>query len=546
MFYWFLKFIALGPVLKLVFRPHADGVENVPTEGPAILASNHLSYADWLFMPLVVPRKVSFVAKAEYFTSPGIKGWLQKTFFSGTGNIPIDRAGADAAAGALLSAKRVLGQGELFGIYPEGTRSHDGRLYRGKTGIARLALETGVPVIPVAVVGTDVVAPPGKKFGRWTRPHVRFGKPLDFSRYAGLENDRFILRSITDEIMYEIMRLSGQEYVDMYATRAKEESKKSDSAKGDEQRKPAVGVLKAAVTGSGTSVRAVVAVENRMFRALAVLRVVVLVNAVGLIAYRNNYDHPVAGWCCVAVMIGWTAYAIVTYAKPTRRTVRLTVADLGIAVGLLVATPYVKGEWFNATIPGFWIMGALLAWAVRYGWRGGLVAAVVLGGTDRLIRSDFDQGNYGYVFLIVLGGPIVGYLVESLQQMAAERDLAEREAAAATERARLARVVHDGVLQVLALVQRRGSELGGEAAELGRLAGEQEQALRSLIRTQDRVTAADRSDGQDLAAALGELAPRPGVEVALPGGPVDLPAPVVAELVAVVGACLDNVDAPRR
>jgi 1-acyl-sn-glycerol-3-phosphate acyltransferase len=238
-FYWFLKFIALGPVLKLVFRPHADGVENVPAEGPAILASNHLSYADWLFMPLVVPRKVSFVAKAEYFTSPGIKGWLQKTFFSGTGNIPIDRTGADAAAGALLSAKRVLGQGELFGIYPEGTRSHDGRLYRGKTGIARLALETGVPVIPVAVVGTDVVAPPGKKFGRWTRPHVRFGKPLDFSRYSGLENDRFILRSITDEIMYEIMRLSGQEYVDMYATRAKEESKKSDSAKGDEQRKPA-------------------------------------------------------------------------------------------------------------------------------------------------------------------------------------------------------------------------------------------------------------------------------------------------------------------
>ena len=133
------------------------------------------------------------------------------------------------------------------------------------------------------------------------------------------------------------------------------------------------------MTGSGTSVRAVVAVENRMFRALAVLRVVVLVNAVGLIAYRNNYDHPVAGWCCVAVMIGWTAYAIVTYAKPARRTVRLPVADLGIAVGLLVATPYVKGEWFNATIPGFWIMGALLAWAVRYGWRGGLVAAVVLG-----------------------------------------------------------------------------------------------------------------------------------------------------------------------
>jgi 1-acyl-sn-glycerol-3-phosphate acyltransferase len=239
LFYWFLKFIALGPLLKLVFRPRAEGVENVPTEGPAILASNHLSYADWLFMPLVVPRKVSFVAKAEYFTTPGIKGWLQKTFFSGTGNIPIDRSGADAAAGALLSAKKVLGEGELFGIYPEGTRSHDGRLYRGKTGIARLTLETGVPVVPVAVVGTDVVAPPGKKFGRWTRPLVRFGKPLDFSRYAGMENDRFILRSITDEIMYEIMRLSGQEYVDMYAARAKEESKKGEArgGKDDEHRK---------------------------------------------------------------------------------------------------------------------------------------------------------------------------------------------------------------------------------------------------------------------------------------------------------------------
>lgn len=235
MLYWFLKFVALGPLLKLIFRPRADGVENVPETGPAILASNHLSYADWLFMPLVVPRMVRFVAKAEYFTGPGLKGWAQKTFFSGTGNIPIDRSGADAAAGALISAKRVLGEGGLFGIYPEGTRSHDGRLYRGKTGIARLALETGVPVVPVAVVGTDTVAPPGKKFGRWTRPTVRFGAPLDFSRYAGMENDRYILRSITDEIMYEIMRLSGQEYVDMYASKAKELSKKSDGTEPEQR-----------------------------------------------------------------------------------------------------------------------------------------------------------------------------------------------------------------------------------------------------------------------------------------------------------------------
>ncbi|HET6651630.1 MAG TPA: lysophospholipid acyltransferase family protein [Nocardioides sp.] len=231
MFYWLLKWVFVGPVLKLVFRPQAEGAEHVPDEGAAILASNHLSYADWLFMPLTLARRVTFVAKAEYFTSPGIKGWFQKKFFSGAGQVPIDRSGASAAEGALKAAKKILGQGELFGIYPEGTRSHDGRLYRGKTGVARLALEMKVPVVPVAVVGTDVVAPPGKKFGSFTRPLVRFGAPLDFSRYEGLENDRFILRSITDEIMYEIMRLSGQEYVDLYATQAKALDKEAAAAR---------------------------------------------------------------------------------------------------------------------------------------------------------------------------------------------------------------------------------------------------------------------------------------------------------------------------
>jgi 1-acyl-sn-glycerol-3-phosphate acyltransferase len=218
--YWFLKWVAIGPILRIVFRPKAYGVDHVPSEGPAILASNHLSYADWLFMPLTLPRRVTFVAKAEYFTSPGIKGWFQKKFFSGAGQVPIDRSGANAAEGAMRSAKKILDTGELFGIYPEGTRSHDGRLYRGKTGVARLALETGAPVVPCAVVGTDVVAPSGKVFGQWTRPVVRFGPPLDFSRYEGMANDRYILRSITDEIMYEIMRLSQQEYVDMYASKA--------------------------------------------------------------------------------------------------------------------------------------------------------------------------------------------------------------------------------------------------------------------------------------------------------------------------------------
>ena len=227
MFYWVMKWVAIGPWLKLVFRPKIRGIENVPTDGPAILASNHLSYADWLFMPLYLPRMVRFVAKAEYFTGHGVKGWLQRSFFSGTGNVPIDRSGASAAEGAIISARRVLERGELFGIYPEGTRSHDGKLYRGRTGVARLALQTKAPVIPIAVLKTDVIAPPGKKFGRLTRPVVIFGKPLDFSRYDGMENDRFILRAITDEIMYEILQLSGQEYVDMYAS----EAKKADGKK---------------------------------------------------------------------------------------------------------------------------------------------------------------------------------------------------------------------------------------------------------------------------------------------------------------------------
>jgi 1-acyl-sn-glycerol-3-phosphate acyltransferase len=227
LFYWMLKWVFIGPLIKLIFRPDAEGTENVPEEGGAILASNHLSYSDWLFMPLTIPRRVTFVAKAEYFTTPGLKGWLQKTFFSGAGQVPLDRSGGRASEGAIATGLKILSAGELFGIYPEGTRSHDGRLYRGRTGVARIALESKVPVIPCAVIGTNVVAPPGKIYGRYTRPHIRFGRPLDFSRYQGMEGDRYVLRSITDEIMYEIMQLSGQEYVDVYATKAKEDAQRA-------------------------------------------------------------------------------------------------------------------------------------------------------------------------------------------------------------------------------------------------------------------------------------------------------------------------------
>jgi signal transduction histidine kinase len=294
-------------------------------------------------------------------------------------------------------------------------------------------------------------------------------------------------------------------------------------------------------TGGGT-IRASLAVEDRMFRALAVVRVVVTVNAVALNAYRNSFDHPAAAWACIAVMVVWTVAAVWLYRRPERRTPALLVADLALAVALLLATPLVKGPWFDATIPGFWIVGALLAWAIRYGWRGGLVAGVLLGAADLLTRDEILQRNYGHVFLILLAGPMVGFVCESLQQMAAERDRAQRDAAAAAERVRLGRVVHDGVLQVLALTQRRGAELGGEAAELGRLAGEQEAALRALIRAQDAVSPAEATGTTDLVAALDELATRrPTVALAVPAGAVELPAAVTGEIVAVVGACLDNV-----
>jgi 1-acyl-sn-glycerol-3-phosphate acyltransferase len=218
LFYWFLKFVAIGPAVRLVFRPKATGRGTVPVTGAAILASNHLSAADWIFMPLSLKRRVTFLAKAEYFTGTGVKGFLQRVFFAGSGQVPIDRTDASAAEDAIRTGIGILEEGKLLGIYPEGTRSPDGRLYRGKTGVARMTLDTGAPVIPVAMVYSHRRLPFGKKM---PRVEVRFGTPLDFSRYAGLSGDRFVERSITDEILYEIMMLSGQEYVDVYGATVK-------------------------------------------------------------------------------------------------------------------------------------------------------------------------------------------------------------------------------------------------------------------------------------------------------------------------------------
>jgi signal transduction histidine kinase len=269
---------------------------------------------------------------------------------------------------------------------------------------------------------------------------------------------------------------------------------------------------------------------------------VVLVNAIGLNLYRaDNFQHPRAGAAVVVAMAAWTLFAIWAYSDHRRRVPALLVADLAVAAATILASPLVKGEEFRATIPGFWVMGALLAWAIHWRWLGGLVAGVLLSAADLGVREHVTQANYGNVFLLMIGGPIVGFMCGVLQQLAGEREVAERAAAAAAERDRLARAVHDGVLQVLALVQRRGRELGGEAAELGRLAGAQESALRSLIRQQDSLTGEGPETAEDLVAALTALEREHPVRVAAPAEPVPLSGHRTGEVVAVVRECLSNV-----
>lgn len=237
MLYWLLKYVLLGPWLWLIYRPVVDGRHHVPGNGPAIIASNHLSVGDSFFMPLVVKRRrVTFVAKAEYFTGKGLKGWLVRMFFIGSGTIPVDRTGGRAAQAALDTLLRVLREGGLAGIYPEGTRSPDGRLYRGKTGVARLALESGAPVVPVAMLNADELQPPGKLLPRIKRVRICFGPPMDFSRYAGMIGDRFVERAVTDEIMYQLMVMSGREYVDMYAQKVKAAQPKPQPVRPDSAR----------------------------------------------------------------------------------------------------------------------------------------------------------------------------------------------------------------------------------------------------------------------------------------------------------------------
>lgn len=204
------------PLARLALRPSVHGVQFVPSNGPVILASNHLSFVDSVVIPLVLPRPVTFLAKSEYFEGTGLSGWLSRRFFLAMGHVPVQRGHGRAAWGAVRVAQGVLARGGALAIYPEGTRSLDGRLYRGRTGVARLTLLTGAPVVPVALVGTERVQPVGSRVPRPHRVTVRFGAPLEFSRYAGKDTKVPVLRTITDEIVGAIRLLSGQEYVNTY------------------------------------------------------------------------------------------------------------------------------------------------------------------------------------------------------------------------------------------------------------------------------------------------------------------------------------------
>ncbi|WHM39914.1 lysophospholipid acyltransferase family protein [Streptomyces sp. BPTC-684] len=223
MLYYVLKYALLGPLLRLLFRPRIEGLEHIPDEGPAIVAGNHLSFSDHFLMPVMLKRRITFLAKQEYFTGPGIKGRLTAAFFRAVGQIPVDRSGKEAGQAAIREGLGVLRKNELLGIYPEGTRSHDGKLYKGKVGVAVMALKAQVPVIPCAMVGTFEIQPPGQVMPKIKRVTIRFGEPLDFSRYTGMENEKAVLRAATDELMYKILELSGQEYVDRYAAEVKAE-----------------------------------------------------------------------------------------------------------------------------------------------------------------------------------------------------------------------------------------------------------------------------------------------------------------------------------
>jgi len=211
--------LVLAPLARAIYRPEVHGADNVPRTGPVIIAANHRAAVDTFVIPVVTPRPVSFLAKAEYFTGRSPKSRLMAAFLRALHYVPVERGNALAGMAALESARKVLEAEGAFGIYPEGTRSLDGRLHRGHTGVGALALATGAKVVPVALSGTEKMLPIGKKLPRLAKVSIRFGEPLDFSRYEGMESSPAIRRAVTDEIMYAILELSGAEYVDRYHKR---------------------------------------------------------------------------------------------------------------------------------------------------------------------------------------------------------------------------------------------------------------------------------------------------------------------------------------
>ncbi|MGW2816959.1 lysophospholipid acyltransferase family protein [Streptomyces sp. NPDC001415] len=221
MFYFAFRLVVLVPLLRWLFRPCVEGAGRVPETGAVILAGNHQSFTDQFLLGVTLRRRLTFLAKQEYFTAPGLRGRATAAFFRALGQIPVDRSGKDAARSALDTALQVLDGGGVLGVFPEGTRSHDGRLYKGKVGVAAMALRSGAPVVPVAMIGTFEAQPKGRRLPRRVPITLRFGEPLDFSRYAGMENERLVLRAVTDEIMYAVQKLSEQEYVDVYAAEAR-------------------------------------------------------------------------------------------------------------------------------------------------------------------------------------------------------------------------------------------------------------------------------------------------------------------------------------
>ncbi|MEU9125173.1 lysophospholipid acyltransferase family protein [Streptomyces sp. NPDC048506] len=232
MLYRFVRVVLLVPLFRWFFRLRVEGMEHIPQTGPAVIAGNHLSFCDQFLTATVTRRRLTYLCKKEYFTGRGIKGALTRGFFRGCGQIPVDRSGKGAGQAGVEAGLKVLRSGELLGIFPEGTRSHDGRMYKGKVGVAAMALRSGAPVIPCAVIGTFEAQPAGQRLPRLTPLTIRFGAPLNFSRYEGMEESREVLRAVTDEIMYAIMRLSEQEYIDKYAAEAKAEAKAHGTAAG--------------------------------------------------------------------------------------------------------------------------------------------------------------------------------------------------------------------------------------------------------------------------------------------------------------------------